>query len=458
MTDTTATPRISMTEIGSAIAKLRQMQEQLPPGERAVVEELLRAARVAETTPPQYNPYLPGAHTSPYSFYERLQAENPIHWSETVQAWILTRHADVAAAFHDRRLSSRGNYEALLQKVPEPERQGVQTVTRFITATLNQLDPPEHTRVRRVITRALSAAMVGRRRPFIEQVVDELLDGVQSRGEFDLVADFAEPLPPRIGAHLLGVPDGDWPAVATLITHVMKTYSDGFSGSEAMTNGEQAVPQLIAYFLPLVAARRAEPRDDAISAMLAGDDADDGEIVTLCIQFLMGIQETIRHTITVGVHALLHAPDQWALLRADPSLIASAIEELVRFDVISPVVQRTATEDIEIDGHTIRAGQQVVLLLAAANRDPAKFDCPAELDVSRRPNPHLGFGSGIHACPGAALGRAASTVALAALLQRFPDLRFAPEAARWREEGNVRGLVSLPLRFTPITASGDRHD
>lgn len=448
MSDTATTPRISMTDIGSAVGKLQALAASLPEGQRDAIEALMRAARVAETNPPQYNPFLPGVHTDPHPHYRRLLDENPVHYSEAVSAWVITRYAHVVAAFRDPRLSSRGNYEALLEKVPAEERDSVRTVSRFVTATLSQTDPPEHTRLRRLMTRALGPVVITRLRPLIQEEIDALLDGAVVRGTFDLVGEFAYPLPLGIGAAMLALPEGDRHAVLGWTLDVMLTFSEGFSGTDAMRRGERAILALTRYFGGLIAQRRAAPGDDVISAMLAEEGATDDEVTDLCVQLLMGIQETIRHTITVGMLALLQHPAALAALRADPSLIPAAVEEMIRYDVISPMIQRTATEELSIGEQTIRAGDQVILLLAAANRDPERFACPHGLNVERRPNPHVAFGSGIHTCPGAALGRASAVAAVTTLLARLPDLRLDGPPV-WREEGNVRGLAALPLAFTP---------
>ncbi len=456
MTDTPHSPRVTMTAIGSTIGRLQAMRAELPPGQAAALEELLRAAGVAETNPPQYNPFLPGVHTDPHPHYQALREHNPAHYSTATRAWVLTRYADVLAAFKDPRLSSQGNLEGLMTMIPEEERAGVRTVATFITSTLNQQDPPVHTHLRRIAARALATPQVTARRPAIQRTVAGLLDAIGDRPRFDMLDDFAIPLPLLIAVEMLDIPAADRDQILDWGAAVILTFSEGFAGTEAMRRGEAAVPQLVQYFREVVANRRAIPGDDAISAMLAEPGATDDEVITLTIQFLMGIYETVRQVVAVGLHSLLSAPGAYSRLAADPALVPGAVEELLRYDVISPIIQRTAREDAEVAGCPVRAGQQVMMLLGAANRDPERFTEADTLDIERRPNPHIAFGAGIHTCPGAALARVAAGAALSALIARYPDLRLAGPPV-WREEGNLRGLVSLPVaRGAEVVAGAPR--
>jgi cytochrome P450 len=271
----------------------------------------------------------------------------------------------------------------------------------------------------------------------------------------DIVSDFAVPLPLDAGAELLAIPEADRPDVMTRVTDVMHTFSDGFTGTEAMARGERAVGELAAYLRPIVEARRLAPGDDAISAMLADETVDTDTVISLAMQLLMGIHEPITHTISVAMLALLRGDGLIARLRAEPALVPGAVDELMRYDGVAPFMTRTAVENIEIGGHTIPAGAKVLLMLPAANRDPDVFAAPDTLDIERRPNPHLAFGAGIHACPGAGIGRTTAIVAISALVTRLPGLRLADDPPVWREESNIRGLARLPVVFTPV-APADR--
>ena len=438
---------VAMTDIGSVLGSLQGLKAELPAGQQAVIDELLRAARVSETTPPQYNPYLPGVHIDPYPYQRRLQLENPVHYSRTIGAWVLSRYADVGAALRDPRLSSRVALDTVMASVPVGEHDTIRTVSAFMSSGLNQLEGDEHTRMRRIMTHAMSAETMARMQPFVEQAVHELLDAVDANGAMDLVHDFARPLPVYAAAALLGIPRTDRETVAGWVEAIMNTFSDGFSGTTAMQRGEAAVPQLLDYLRDLVRERRLCPGEDVITAMLASGTEAEDDIVHIAAHFPIGMHENIRHGISVGMLSLLLAPGEVERLQADPALIPVAVEEMLRFDGVVPFLTRLTLEEIEIGGVTIRKGQRVVLLLAAANRDPSKFAEPHRFDAGRRPNQHIAFGAGRHACTGASLTRSIWGAAVRALLTRLPGLRLGAIGPTWCEEFNIRGLESLPVRF-----------
>ena len=366
----------------------------------------------------------------PYPTWERIRAEDPVHWSERHRSWFLTRYADCENFFADPALT------ADRAKAAKAAWVGPRT-TRSIGS-----DPPEHTAVRQLAQRGFAAREIEILRPRIEAMVERLLDGIDP-SRFDLIADFAYPLPITVIAELFGVPEADRPQFSAW-SRQMAEGMDRFYKKDKTFGGEG----MGAYVASLVAERTKRPGDDLISRMLEaeGDDAlTPAEVTQLCTLLVFAGHETTTNLIGNGVLALLEAPDQLAALRVtDGAGMRTAIEELLRFDSPAQMINRAVMADTTIGGVPLRSGDSVVAVLGSANRDPERFTRPDELDVARHPNPHLAFGQGVHFCLGAALSRREAGIALPALLERFADLRLAgpPE---WRPTAVLRGLASLPL-------------
>jgi cytochrome P450 len=323
------------------------------------------------------------------------------------------------------------------------------------------LDPPDHTRLRSLVSQAFTPRMVESLRPRIQSLVDELLDAVVEKGEMDVLADLAYPLPTVVICELLGVPPEDrdkfkaWSADASRLL-------DGHLDKAAIDKGMVAGMYLFQYFTDLVEARRADPRDDLLSALLAaqgpsgpssgelaaGDKLTHAELLsTATLLFIAGF-ETTMNLVGNGTLALLRNPAEMGRLRDDPTLVRPGVEELMRYDGPVHITARIATTDVEIGGEAIRAGEQVVVSLAAANRDPEQFPDPDRLDVSRSPNRHLALGGGPHFCLGAALARIEGQAAFGALLRRFPHLELATEQPTYRDHFVIRGLTDLKVAYS----------
>jgi cytochrome P450 len=312
------------------------------------------------------------------------------------------------------------------------------------------LDPPDHTRLRSLVSQAFTPRMVESLRPRIQSLVDELLDVVVGTGEMDVLADLAYPLPTVVICELLGVPPEDrekfkgWSADASRLL-------DGYLDKPALDKGMVAGMYLFQYFTDLVEARRAEPRNDLIRALLAAETAGDklthAELLsTATLLFVAGF-ETTMNLLGNGTLALLRHPDQLARMRDDPSLVRSGVEELLRYDGPVHVTARIATQDVQIGDEIVRAGEQAVAILGAANRDPDQFPDPDRLDVGRTPNRHLAFGGGPHFCLGAALARMEGQIAFETMLRRLPDLELATEHPTYRDHYVIRGLDELRVHF-----------
>jgi cytochrome P450 len=363
--------------------------------------------------------------------------------------WFLFRHDDVAAALRDARFV-RELRTALPDRprpeLPDPYRPFWEMASKWILFR----DPPDHTRLRALVATAFTPRIVQALAPRIADVAEVLLDEVEPTGTCDLIRDYAFPLPVIVIAELLGVPGQDrirfrdW-SVALAAAIDLRTSPDVYG------RASDATRELTAYLRDIVAERRAEPRDDLVSALITAESEsgslDEEELIAMCILLLVAGHETTVNLIGNGVLALLRHPEQLELLRSRPDLVDNAVEELLRFDSSVQFTFRFAREDIELRGRTIPRGDQVGLILGSANRDPEQFPEPDRLDVTRTPLRHLAFGMGIHFCLGAPLARLEARLALETILRRLPGLRLVEEPLRWREGIGFRGLDALSLRW-----------
>ncbi|MEU5527633.1 cytochrome P450 [Micromonospora chersina] len=356
-------------------------------------------------------------------------------------AWLATRHADVKTVLGDPRFSRAASVGR-----DEPRNTQRQQETGILS-----MDPPEHTRLRRLVAKAFTARRVEELRPRTRAVADELVDGLLAAGPpADLVAHLATPLPIRVICDLLGVPVSDQDR--------FHTWSEAIVSTTSLDPGlaQEYIDNLLAYMGGLVAQRRVEPADDLLSAMVRARDehADrltEEEMVTLAAGLLAAGHETTVTQIPNMVYVLLTTPGAWDTLRERPELVPVAVEELMRFIPLGATAAfpRYATEDVELGGVLVRAGEPVVVNIAAANRDDAVFTDADRLDLTRQVNPHLGFGHGVHHCVGAQLARMELRVVLETLLDRAPGLRLAVpvEELTWKSGLLVRGLQAMPVAW-----------
>ncbi len=380
----------------------------------------------------------------PYPTYHRLRDEDPVHLSH-LGFWVLTRYEDVVAVLRDPRFAK----EAMIAAVAA--RLGI--VPGTIGLSMLDRDPPDHTRLRGLVSKAFTPRMVERLRPRIQQIVDGLLARVAGAGSMDLIEEFAYPIPVAVICELLGVPVQNheqfkaWSLdIARGLDAVMLPVD-----SEVARRSGTARFALADYFHRLIAARRASPRDDLLSALIAAEEAGDtlseDELLASCILLLVAGHETTVNLIGNGTLALLRHPAELRRLRENPALIAGAVEELLRYD--GPV-QRTArmpSTTVTIGGRTIEPGEMVMPFMGAADRDPAQFPDPDRLDITRSDNRHVAFGMGIHFCLGAPLARLEGQIAINTLVQRLPGLALATEKPEYRQSLTLRGLTALRVAF-----------
>ncbi len=391
-----------------------------------------------------FNPMAPEFLADPYPTYHRLRAEDPVHCNP-LGFWVLTRYDDVVAMLRDPRFVKEPMIAAVAARF------GIAPGT--IGLSMLDRDPPDHTRLRSLVSKAFTPRVVERLRPHIQEIVDGLLDRVEGAGAMDLIEQFAYPLPVMVICELLGVPVEDherfkeWSLDLARGLDAIMLPPD----SEVAQRSGAARHGLTTYFRELIAARRAAPRDDLMSALIAAEEAGDklspDELLASCILLLVAGHETTVNLIGNGTLALLRHPAERRRLRENPGLIASAVEELLRYD--GPV-QRTARmpgEDVAIGGRTIAKGEMVMPFIGAADRDPAQFPDPDRLDITRADNRHIAFGLGIHFCLGAPLARVEGQIAINTLVQRLPKLALATERPEYRQSLTLRGLKALRVAF-----------
>jgi pimeloyl-[acyl-carrier protein] synthase len=394
-----------------------------------------------------------GSLEDPYPVYGLLRTvrpvlEVPVPDFDGPGAWLLTRHRDVHQVLRDARFSADRLQAPLfrenLDRLPSFIRQSGQGLRTMLV-----MDPPDHTRVRKLVNKAFTPKRISALRSRIEEIVDEHLREMAASESPDLIHDLAEPLPAIVIAELLGVPSEDHRQFRQWSTTLVAGLAA--PDAEARLASGDAAQQILGYLSDIISARRRQPRDDLISAMIQAQEESDAlsdeELLATSNLLLLAGHETTTNLIGNGVLALLREPEELARLRADPGLLPTAVEELLRFDGPVQATVRVALEDVAIDDHVIPAGALVLVNLGAANRDPEAFDDPDRLDVGRDPNPHLAFGFGTHFCMGAPMARLEALVAFRALIERFPKMALVDDAPAYRPNPVLRGLEKLELEL-----------
>ncbi|MEV6591609.1 cytochrome P450 family protein [Streptomyces acidicola] len=396
--------------------------------------------------------------TDPYPAYAWLREHSPVHWTKLpsgVEAWLVTRYADARQALADGRLSKNPEHHA--EDAQGKSRTGIPGERNAnLMAHLLNIDPPDHTRLRRLVSKAFTPRRVVEFAPRVQELADGLIDRFAPQGEADLIHDFAFPLPIYAICDLLGVPREDQDDFRDW-AGMMIRHGGGPRGGVA-----RSVKKIRGYLAELIHRKRSHLGDDLISDLIRasdhGEHLTENEAAAMCFVLLFAGFETTINLIGNGMYALLRNPEQRALLqrsieRGETGLLDTGIEELLRYDgPVELATWRFATEPLTIGGQAIATGDPVLVVLAAADRDPARFAEPDRLDLSRRDNQHLGYGHGIHYCLGAPLARLEGRTAIETLLRRLPDLRLAADPAdlRWRGGLIMRGLRDLPVRFTTV--------
>ncbi|MEX2106921.1 MAG: cytochrome P450 [Solirubrobacterales bacterium] len=395
----------------------------------------------------------PEAVADPFPTFAALREADPVRWSARHRAWLITRHDDCAAAHTDRRLSS-DRMTPMLRRLREREAPAqLIAMVSVLADWMTFKDGEGHRRLRRLVSRAFTPRVVARMRDQIAAITDDLIDDLPSSGPVDFVAAFAYPLPAIVIAEMLGVPSADRDRFKGWSSDISSLVFGAVDDPDRHDRAESGMTELVEYFEGLIEAS-ADHGDETLLDHLVRVRTEDGdalsrnELLAMCTLLLFGGHETTTNLLGSGVLALLRHPDQKDRLLADPSLAEPAVEELMRFDGPTRLSVRVAAEPLDLRDRSIQAGDRVFLVLAAANRDPARFDDPDVLDIGRKPNQQIGFGLGPHYCLGAPLARLEGQIAIPRLLRRLPNLRLESGASlSWRPTLLSRSLVSLPASY-----------
>ena len=394
-----------------------------------------------------FNPLAPEMAVDPYPHYKTLRETDPVHLS-FLTFWFLTRHADVSAFFAEKKLEHRYVQTQTMRFGDEVAENAYFAKFRKMVFVL---DDPDHRRVRRLLVKSFTPKRVHELRPRVEAIAGELIDQVESARQMELVADFAVPFPVRVIGELLGVPRPDQDRIGDWAHAVMPALEFLPMDPETLAKCNDATGEMAAYFSDLAAQRRAEPQDDLFTAMVHATDEEgvlsEEELVANAILMYIAGYETTAGASSLAVLALHRNPDQLERLKADPSLMPNAVEELLRYDAPGQATARIASEDVTFGGVGIPAGSGIVAYMGAANRDPEAYPDPDRLDITRPVEGLTSFGGGAHFCLGHALARQELDVALSTLLTRCPEMKLETLDPPFRPTALMRGVAEMPVRW-----------
>lgn len=387
----------------------------------------------------------------PYPLYRALRETDPVHWDPFLHSWIVTRYADIVTVLS--RLSADRTLTA--QRLEEMGLAAMSPIIQVMAQQMLFRDPPYHTRVRTLCAAAFTPARVAVLRDHIQDIADSLINRFISKGTADIVADMAAPMPAIVTAEMLGVPVSDHEKLKQWSIDFAEILGNFLHDPDRVARVAQSVRDMTEYFRAAIHQQETDPHEglvlSLVQAEVDGGHLTEEEIIANSILTMIGGQETATNLIGSGLLTLLRHPEQMRMLEADPSLIPSAVEELLRWESPIQHTARVAPEDFTLGGKLIRRGQTVVAVLAAGNRDPERFPNPDVLDLKRGDKGHLAFGWAAHFCFGAPLARMEGQIAFSTLLRRLKNLELASEDFVWRENLGLRGLSGLPVRFDPVS-------
>lgn len=393
-----------------------------------------------------FAPWSPAFVADPYPAYAELRARGRVHYYEPTRQWLIPHHADVSALLRDRRLGRtylhRFTHEEFGRTPPPAAHEPFHTLNDY---GMLDLEAPDHTRIRRLVSKAFTPRTVEALVPTVRRLAAELVAGLKDKGGGDLLAEVAEPLPVAVIAEMLGIPPADRALLRPWSADICGMYELNPS-EETAARAVRASVEFSAYLRELIAERRTAPGDDLISALIAAHDEQDRlseqEMISTCVLLLNAGHEATVNTTANGWWTLFRNPAQLAALRADHTLLSTAVEELMRYDTPLQLFERWVLDDMEIDGTPVPRGSELALLFGSANRDPEKFENPDTLDLARTDNPHVSFGAGIHYCLGAPLARIELAASFGELLREAPTMRLAAEP-EWKAGFVIRGVREL---------------
>jgi cytochrome P450 len=397
-----------------------------------------------------FAPWSPAFVADPYPAYAELRARGRVHYYEPTRQWLIPHHADVSALLRDRRLGRtylhRFTHEEFGRTPPPAGHEPFHTLNDY---GMLDLEAPDHTRIRRLVSKAFTPRTVEALVPTVGRLAAELVAGLKDNGGGDLLAEVAEPLPVAVIAEMLGIPPADRALLRPWSADICGMYELNPS-EETAARAVRASVEFSTYLRELIAERRTAPGDDLISALIAAHDEEDRlsaqEMISTCVLLLNAGHEATVNTTANGWWTLFRNPAQLAALRADHTLLSTAVEELMRYDTPLQLFERWVLDDIEIEGTLVPRGSELALLFGSANRDPEKFENPDTLDLARADNPHVSFGAGIHYCLGAPLARIELAASFGELLREAPTMRLAAEP-EWKGGFVIRGVKELRVEL-----------
>ena len=396
--------------------------------------------------------FTPKVTNDPYAYFGRLREEDPVHWNELYELWVITRHDDLVWLSRHHELFSS---EVLKRDSRPPYPQvydsdlGLYAYVRDLSsAQFIQHDRPEHLEMRKVVHGYFTPRSMEAWRPMVQSAITDLLDAAEAKGRMDVMADLATPLPVLVIAQMMGVPLADRPYIREL---AKKLLAGGRGEPDRLRTQTAGMQGMLEYLSPLVEERIDRPGDDFVSVVASGEKRGiftRHQVLVNCSLLLLAGHETTINLLCNGTLAFLRHPAQWALLKQDPAGWAKrATEECLRYDPPVKSIQRIASQDVEMRGKVVRKDDRMRWFISSANRDPEVFANPETLDITRDPNPHVAFGSGVHHCLGATLARLEGQEAFKALAQRFPSLHLETEELEYQPSINFRSLTSLPVAW-----------
>jgi cytochrome P450 len=397
-----------------------------------------------------WHPEDPATLADPYGVFALMRDHDPCHWSPRLKSWVLTRYDDVKRVCLDKGQLSSDRLRPFFASLPGPEAERIADIVRYLSLWMVFKDPPEHTRLRRLVGKVFHAKSMQAMRPQVEDIAQWLLGRIGDRDEFDFITEFAGPLPCLVIMALLGVPRESLAQVKRMSDDMALFIGSSRTSPEKYDTAQAATHEMAGFFRELIEQRRAQPRADLLSELVHleddGDRLSEDELIATCILLLFAGHETTTNHIANGMLALMRFPGEMARLRADPGLANAAVEELLRYDGPSGAQVRIVAEEHQLHGKTLAVGQRVFIMLNAANRDPRAYPDPDRLDLDRDGVPQLSFGYGLHICLGFPLARTEGQVAFPALLKHFSHLEPTTDAPPWINSLVFRGMSSLPVR------------
>jgi pimeloyl-[acyl-carrier protein] synthase len=391
---------------------------------------------------------------NPYPVLHHLREVDPVHWSDTIGGWVLTKYDDIVSTFREpASYSNEGRLARAVEYLPSESRARLQVFEEhYRTKGLLHSDPPDHTRLRRLVTKAFTPRMIEALRPRIQAIVNDLLDAGMREGGMDIIPGLAVALPITVLAEILGTPVADRVLFKSWADDLLAFQGVNKPAESTLLRSQETILEMKAYLTSLIRERKGRPGEDLISQLVLaeseGDKLSEAELLNTCITLLVAGHETTTSLIGNGIYLLLSNESAWSRLKSDRTLLSTAIEEILRYE--SPVSRqpRLMKSDVELSGNQIKKGQMVFQMLNAANRDPAYFTDPDTFDVGRRNNRHIAFGVGIHFCVGAVLSRTEGQIVFGTLLERAPAMHLVNDEPVWDvNKANSRMLKTLPVSF-----------